>query len=246
MMNAVNSASRSENIGRCSSGTATPSVRHSESDHVHGHAGPVGQVGGAEHRALWSAPDRRPAPRNGTRAERCRSAPAVAPSDRRTSSMLSPCTSSATTRRYRDPRPATGGPGFFGARAAGLGSALEPGHHLRRLPGRRAHGPGRPSGRPAPQAGLAGLPPRLQLVATAALLGLFSAWRLTAPHQIVAPILIAGVGGLLLGVAQLSAGPPEQRAGRAGGLGRVPQRHVLGPPHRRSAHRPHRAPPSPR
>jgi hypothetical protein len=45
---------------------------------------------------------------------------------------------------------------------------------------------------------------RLQLVATAALLGLFSAWRLTAPHQIVAPILIAGVGGLLLGVAHLS------------------------------------------
>ena len=47
---------------------------------------------------------------------------------------------------------------------------------------------------------------RLQLVATAALLGLFSAWRLTAPHQIVAPILIACVGGLLLGVAQLSRG----------------------------------------
>jgi hypothetical protein len=47
---------------------------------------------------------------------------------------------------------------------------------------------------------------RLQLVATAALLGLFSAWRLTAPHQIVAPILIACVGGLLLGVAQLRRG----------------------------------------
>ncbi len=47
---------------------------------------------------------------------------------------------------------------------------------------------------------------RFQLVATAALLGLFSAWRLTAPHQIVAPILIACVGGLLLGVAHLARG----------------------------------------
>jgi hypothetical protein len=47
---------------------------------------------------------------------------------------------------------------------------------------------------------------RFQLVATAALLGLFSAWRLTAPHQIVAPILIACVGGLLLGVAHLGRG----------------------------------------
>lgn len=44
---------------------------------------------------------------------------------------------------------------------------------------------------------------RIQLVATAALLGLVSAWRLTAPRQIVAPILLAGVGGLLLGVAHL-------------------------------------------
>ena len=47
---------------------------------------------------------------------------------------------------------------------------------------------------------------RFQLVATAALLGLFSAWRLTAPDQIVAPILIACVGGLLLGVAHLARG----------------------------------------
>ncbi len=47
---------------------------------------------------------------------------------------------------------------------------------------------------------------RMQLVATAALLGLFSAWRLTAPRQIVAPIVIAGVGGVLLGVAFLVRG----------------------------------------
>jgi hypothetical protein len=47
---------------------------------------------------------------------------------------------------------------------------------------------------------------RIQLVATAALLGLFSAWRLTAPRQIVAPILLAGVGGLLLGVSHLMRG----------------------------------------
>ena len=47
---------------------------------------------------------------------------------------------------------------------------------------------------------------RIQLVATAALLGLFSAWRLTAPRQIVAPIVIAGVGGVLLGAAYLVRG----------------------------------------
>jgi hypothetical protein len=47
---------------------------------------------------------------------------------------------------------------------------------------------------------------RIQLVATAALLGLFSAWRLTAPRQIVAPIVIAGVGGVLLGTAYLARG----------------------------------------
>ena len=39
---------------------------------------------------------------------------------------------------------------------------------------------------------------RIQLVATAGLLGLFSAWRLTAPHQIVAPIVMAAVGAVLL------------------------------------------------
>jgi hypothetical protein len=47
---------------------------------------------------------------------------------------------------------------------------------------------------------------RIQLVATAALLGLFSAWRLTAPRQIVAPIVIAGVGGVLLAAAYLARG----------------------------------------
>jgi len=47
---------------------------------------------------------------------------------------------------------------------------------------------------------------RIQLVATAALLGLFSAWRLTAPRQIVAPIVIAGVAGVLLGAAYLVRG----------------------------------------
>ena len=55
--------------------------------------------------------------------------------------------------------PATRGPAFIDRWAAGLGSALESGHHLRGLSGRRAHGPGRPSGRPAAQAGLARLPP---------------------------------------------------------------------------------------
>jgi len=47
---------------------------------------------------------------------------------------------------------------------------------------------------------------RIQLVATAGLLGLFSAWRLTAPRQIVAPILIAAVGALLLGVTYVFRG----------------------------------------
>ena len=52
---------------------------------------------------------------------------------------------------------------------------------------------------------------RAQLLATAACLGLFSAWRLTAPHQIVAPLVIAGVGWALLGAAYLG------RRGRSGG-----------------------------
>jgi hypothetical protein len=47
---------------------------------------------------------------------------------------------------------------------------------------------------------------RVQLLATAALLGLFSAWRLTAPRQIVAPIAIACVGLLLLIVSNLVRG----------------------------------------
>lgn len=48
---------------------------------------------------------------------------------------------------------------------------------------------------------------RIQLVATAALLGMFSAWRLTAPRQIVAPIAMAAAGGVLLGAAFLLRGP---------------------------------------
>ncbi len=47
---------------------------------------------------------------------------------------------------------------------------------------------------------------RLQLVVTAALLGLSSAWRLTAPRQVVAPIAIACVGVLLLVVSNLVRG----------------------------------------
>ncbi len=42
---------------------------------------------------------------------------------------------------------------------------------------------------------------RIQLVATAALLGLFSAWRLTGFRQVLDPLLISGVGWLLLGAA---------------------------------------------
>lgn len=54
---------------------------------------------------------------------------------------------------------------------------------------------------------------RIQLVATAALVGLFSAWRLTGAHEIVAPIALAGVGGLLLVVARLIRG--DRSAGLA-------------------------------
>lgn len=53
---------------------------------------------------------------------------------------------------------------------------------------------------------------RVQLVATASLIGLFSAWRLTTPRQIVAPVLLAAGGLLLLGVALLG------RGSRSGGL----------------------------
>jgi hypothetical protein len=54
---------------------------------------------------------------------------------------------------------------------------------------------------------------RAQLVATAALLGLFSAWRLTAPRQIVDPLILSGVGWLLLGAAL--AGPGRRSHGLA-------------------------------
>jgi len=44
---------------------------------------------------------------------------------------------------------------------------------------------------------------RVQLAATAALIGLFSAWRLTAPRQIVAPLVMAAAGGVLLWASYL-------------------------------------------
>jgi hypothetical protein len=47
---------------------------------------------------------------------------------------------------------------------------------------------------------------RVQLLATSAILGLFSAWRLTAPHQVVAPVVMAGLGFALLGGAVLTKG----------------------------------------
>ena len=47
---------------------------------------------------------------------------------------------------------------------------------------------------------------RAQLVATAGLLGLFSAWRLTALNQIIDPLLLAAVGWLLLGAAIMVRG----------------------------------------
>ena len=93
------------------------------------------------------------------------------PSDRRTPSMVG-LLSSGTPARYRDRRSSEvaepdGGSedgtqlpvGALGRQTAGIGSPLEPGHHLRRLPGRRTHGPGRPPGRTASAAGVAGLPP---------------------------------------------------------------------------------------
>ncbi len=45
---------------------------------------------------------------------------------------------------------------------------------------------------------------RAQLLVTAAATGLFAAWELTAPHQVVGPFLIAGVGWVLLAVAMVT------------------------------------------
>jgi CHASE2 domain-containing sensor protein len=42
---------------------------------------------------------------------------------------------------------------------------------------------------------------RVQLVATAGLLTIFSAWRLSTPSEVVAPVLIAAVGWVLFGAA---------------------------------------------
>jgi hypothetical protein len=47
---------------------------------------------------------------------------------------------------------------------------------------------------------------RVQLLATSAFLGLFSAWRLTAPRQVVAPVLMACVGVILLAGAYVTRG----------------------------------------
>ncbi len=47
---------------------------------------------------------------------------------------------------------------------------------------------------------------RVQLVATAALLGLFSAWRLTAVRQIIDPVVLAAVGLVLVGAASAIRG----------------------------------------
>jgi hypothetical protein len=45
---------------------------------------------------------------------------------------------------------------------------------------------------------------RVQFVATAGLLTIFSAWRLSTPSQIVAPFLMAAVGWILLGTSLLT------------------------------------------
>lgn len=45
---------------------------------------------------------------------------------------------------------------------------------------------------------------RIQLVATAGLLTIFSAWRLSTASEIVAPVLIATVGWILLGAAEVT------------------------------------------
>lgn len=53
---------------------------------------------------------------------------------------------------------------------------------------------------------------RAQLLATAGLLTLFSAWRLSSPAEVIAPVLIASVGWVLLGGSLLT------RQGRTKGL----------------------------
>jgi len=45
---------------------------------------------------------------------------------------------------------------------------------------------------------------RIQFLASAAAAGLFSAWGLTAPRQIVAPLIIAGTGFILLGASYVT------------------------------------------
>lgn len=54
---------------------------------------------------------------------------------------------------------------------------------------------------------------RIQLVATAVALTLFSTWELTTPRELVAPVLIASAGWILLTVAMLL--PPRRSAGSA-------------------------------
>jgi hypothetical protein len=45
---------------------------------------------------------------------------------------------------------------------------------------------------------------RVQLLVTAATVGLFAAWSLSAPRQLAGPVLISGVGWVLLGAAEVA------------------------------------------
>ena len=125
--------------------------------HLHRHLGPGGQVGGGQHVALGQhqvggQPDEMTVPpghlellvRRPQRAEDAVDASGVV---------------FCHDQTLPGSRPGRREPGKPSGTVAGLGSALESGHHLRGLRGRRPHGPGRPSGRSPPQTGLARVPP---------------------------------------------------------------------------------------
>ena len=112
----------------------------------------------------------------------------------------------------------------------------ETGHHLRRLPGGRGHGSGRSPRRSQAPAGMAGLPAH---PVGGDGLPARSVFRLAPdrapPDRRPDPSgrrRRAAAGGFLPG-AQWA----QQWTGGTGGLGRLPQRRLLGPAHRRGAHR---------
>ena len=87
----------------------------------------------------------------------------------------------------------------------------------------------RPSGGPAVQRAWPVFL-RVQILATSATLSLVAAWRLTSVGQLLGPLALSAGMWLLLGATLLSRGERSAGPELARGVGRDPQRQLLGGP----------------